>query len=84
MNTKIGMRVSYFEQHSEHIIVAKIDTKPTPTIGVEVYMPTSSAQIEEMYDEIKEIIQTVTGEEDFIMMGDWNSVVGKGRKGKEE
>lgn len=48
-------------------------------------MPTSSAEdeeIEEMYDEIKEIIQIVKGEENLIVMGDWNSVVGRGREGK--
>ena len=84
MNKKIGMRVIYYDQRSERIIIGKIDTKPTPTTIVQVYMPTSSAddeEIEEMYDEIKEIIQTVKGEENLIVMGDWNSVVGKGREG---
>ncbi|MGX9339095.1 hypothetical protein, partial [Pantoea dispersa] len=72
MNKKLGMRISYYKQHSERIIVAKIDTKPTPTTVVQVYMPTSSAEdeeIEEMYDEIKEIIQVVKGEENLIVMG---------------
>ncbi|XP_049829376.1 craniofacial development protein 2-like [Schistocerca gregaria] len=47
-------------------------------------MPTSSAygeEIEEMYEQIKEIIQIVKGDENLIVMGDWNSVVGKGREG---
>ncbi|XP_049864013.1 craniofacial development protein 2-like [Schistocerca gregaria] len=84
MNRKIGMRVSYYKQHRERIIVAKIDTKPTRTTVVQVYMLTSSAddeEIEEMYDQIKEIIQIVKGDENLIVMGDWYSVVGKGREG---
>ena len=78
------MRVSYYKQHSERIIVAKIDTKPTPTTIVQVYMPTSSAddeEIDEMYDRIKEIFQIVKGDENLIVIEDWNSVVGKGREG---
>ncbi|XP_049771885.1 uncharacterized protein LOC126151220 [Schistocerca cancellata] len=84
MNKKIGVRVSYYKHHSERIIVVKIETKPTPTTVVQVYMPTSSAndeQIGEMYDEIKEIIQVVKGDENLIVMGDWNSRVRKGREG---
>lgn len=78
------MCVSYYKQHSECIIVAKIDTKSTPTTVAEVYTPTISAadETEEMYDEIKEIIQIVKGEENFIVMGDWNTVVGRQREGK--
>ncbi|HCF9438090.1 TPA: hypothetical protein NI641_006403, partial [Pseudomonas aeruginosa] len=56
MNKKIGMRVNYYEQHSDRIIIVKIDTKPTPTTVVQVYMPTSSAddeEIEEIYEELK-------------------------------
>nr|QNU13194.1 fatty acid synthase 3 [Locusta migratoria] len=77
-------RVNYYDQHSDRIIIVKIDTKPTPTV-VQVYMPTSSAydeEIEEIYEELKEIIQTVKGEENLIVMGDWNLAVGKGREGK--
>nr|ALD51415.1 odorant receptor 131 [Locusta migratoria] len=67
-------------KHSERIIVAKVDRIPTPTTVVQVYMSTSTADdedIEEMYEEIKEI-QKVKGDENLIVMGDWNSVVGKG------
>ena len=85
MNKKIGHRVSYYEQHSERLIVAKIDTKPQPTTIVQVYMPTSAAddeEIEKMYEEIEDILQYVKGEENLIVMGDWNAVVGKGKEDK--
>ncbi|XP_068081777.1 craniofacial development protein 2-like [Anabrus simplex] len=83
MNKKIGQRVSYYDQHSERIIVVKIDTKPMPTTIVQVYVPTSSAddeEIQRMYEEIEELMQYVKGDENLIVMGDWNAVVGQGRK----
>ncbi|XP_049944546.1 uncharacterized protein LOC126426686 [Schistocerca serialis cubense] len=55
-----------------------------PTTVVKVYMPASSAdddEIEEMYDEIKDIIEVVKGDENLIVMGARYSVVGKGREG---
>ena len=85
MNRKIGQRVSYYEQHSERIIVTKIDTKLKPTTIVQVYMPTSSAddeEVEKIYEEIEDVLQYVKGDENLIVMGDWNAVVGKGREGK--
>ncbi|XP_068083881.1 craniofacial development protein 2-like [Anabrus simplex] len=83
MNRKIGQRVSYYDQHSERIIVVKIDTKPVPTTIVQVYMPTSSAnddEIERIYKEIQDLIQYVKNDENLIVMGNWNAVVGQGRE----
>ncbi|XP_068085627.1 craniofacial development protein 2-like, partial [Anabrus simplex] len=83
MNKKIGQRVSYYDQHSERIIAFKIDTKPIPTTIVQVYTPTSSAddeEIERIYEEIEDLIQYVKGDENLIVMGDWNTVVGQGRE----
>ncbi|XP_068083215.1 craniofacial development protein 2-like, partial [Anabrus simplex] len=84
MNKKIGQRVSYYDQHNEIIIVVKINTKPMPTTIVQVYMPNSSAddeEIERIYEEREDLIQYVKGDENLIVMGDWNAVVGQGREG---
>ncbi|XP_066998280.2 craniofacial development protein 2-like, partial [Anabrus simplex] len=84
MNKKIRQRVSYKDQHSKRIIVVKIDTKPVPTTLVQVHMPTSSAddeEIERIYEEIEDLIQYVKGDENVIVMGDRNAVVGQGREG---
>lgn len=85
MNRKIGQRVSYYEQHNERIVVVKIDTKPQPTTIVQVYMPTSSAddeEVDKIYEEIEDVVQYIKGEENLIVMGDWNAVVGRGREGQ--
>ncbi|XP_067004726.2 craniofacial development protein 2-like, partial [Anabrus simplex] len=84
MSKEIGQRTNYYDQHSERIIVVKIDTKPRPTTIVQVYMPTSSAhdeEIERIYEEIEDVIQYVKSHENLIVMGDWNAVVGQGREG---
>ncbi|XP_068085929.1 craniofacial development protein 2-like [Anabrus simplex] len=47
-------------------------------------MPTSSAddeEIEGIYEEIEDLIQYVKGDENLIVIGDWNAVVGQGREG---
>ncbi|XP_068085323.1 craniofacial development protein 2-like [Anabrus simplex] len=47
-------------------------------------MPTSLAnneEIERIYEEIEDLIQYVKGDENLIVMGDWNAVVGQGRDG---
>ena len=84
MNKKIGQRVKYYEQHSERIIVIKIESKPKPTTIIQVYMPTSAAEddkVEGVYEEIEELMKYVKGDENLIIMGDWNAIVGK--EGKE-
>ena len=85
LSRKFGQRVEYYEQYSERIIVAKINTKPTCTTVVQVYMPTSQADdedVEKVYEEIDEILRYIKGDENVIVMGDWNAVVGKGEKGR--
>lgn len=85
MRRRIAQRISYYEQVNERIAIVKLDTKPKPTTIVQVYMPTSSADdevVEKIYEKIGEILEDVKSDENLIVMGDWNSVVGKGREGK--
>lgn len=61
---------------NERIILVKIETKPKDTIIVQIYMPTSNSsemELEEVYKGIEE----VKGDENLIIMGDWNAVVGE-------
>jgi len=43
-------------------------------------MPTSNSNdedVEEVYENIDKIIENVKGEENLVVMGDWNAVVGE-------
>ena len=84
MNREIGSKVIYYKQQSERLILVKINTKPVITTVVQVYMPTSShedEEIEEVYEELEELIKHAKGEENLIIMGDWNARVGEGKEG---
>ncbi|KAL4125923.1 hypothetical protein QTP88_010160 [Uroleucon formosanum] len=78
----IGKKVKSYVQYSERIILVKIETKLKDTIIVQVYMPTSNSndsQVEEVYEQIEKAIDTIKGEENLIIMGDWNAIVEEGK-----
>lgn len=52
------------------------------TVIIQVYMPTSveDHEVEIIYEELNSLIKTVKGEENLIILGDFNTSVGKGRK----
>jgi len=37
-------------------------------------------QVEEVYEQIEKVIETIKGEENLIIMGDWNAIVGEGKR----
>jgi len=80
MSKAIGKKVKGFVQYNERIRLVKIETKPKNTIIVQVYMPTSNSserELEEVYEGIEKVIEKVKGDENLIIMGDWNAVVGE-------
>ncbi|XP_025412828.1 craniofacial development protein 2-like [Sipha flava] len=80
MSKAIGKKVKGFVQYNERIILVKIETKPKDTIIVQAYMPTSNSserELEEVYEGIEKVIEKVKGDENLIIMGDWNAVVGE-------
>ncbi|XP_071439048.1 craniofacial development protein 2-like [Hetaerina americana] len=59
--------------------------EPTDTEIVQVYMPTSShseEEKEEVYEQLKEVTGAAKGEENIIVIGYWNAVVGESREGR--
>jgi len=80
MNKILGKKVKGYIQYDDRIILVKFQTKPKDTIVVQVYMPTSNSndeEVEEVYENIDKIIKNVKGEENLVVMGDWNAVVGE-------
>ena len=66
---------------SDRILVVHIDTKPKKTTIIQVYAPTTShpaEEIEEFYDQLQSVKDTIKNKNHLIVMGDLNAKVGKG------
>ncbi|XP_021941042.1 uncharacterized protein LOC110840374, partial [Zootermopsis nevadensis] len=67
---------------SDRLMYIKLNAEPVDILIIQVYMPTSDhddEEVEIIYEKIEEIIRTEGREKvQTIIMGDWNSVVGKG------
>ena len=79
----LGCKVKGYLKCSERIILVSIDTRPTTTVIIQVYMLTTNEDEEEtetMYDELNNIIEKVKSEVNVIILGHWNAIVGEGNE----
>lgn len=68
-------RVIGYVQLNERIILVTVDTRPNKTVIIELYMPTTEED-ERIYEDPDKLIENVKGEENLIVLGDWNATVG--------
>ena len=75
--------VKNIQVFENRIIAVTLNADPADVTIVQVYMPTTAhedEEIERIYEQLDEILQKVKGTEYSIIMGDWNAVVGEGRE----
>jgi hypothetical protein len=69
------------ECYSDRLIFVKISAKPVDIVLVQVYMPTTNHddnEIQKLYEEISEILhQEGRGQVNAIVIGDFNSIMGE-------
>lgn len=72
MNKRTGQCVSYYRYHRDTIMLVQIDSKPSPTTLVKVYMLISSAEAEEetekVCEQIDELIKFVKRDENLVLL----------------
>ena len=65
---------------SDRIIAFKLKAEPVSILKMQVYMPTSEYEddeVEKLYDTIEEILEEDgKGDTNNIILGEWNSAVG--------
>ena len=86
LDSKAAKRVSEVEQISDRMIVVKLQAEPVDIVLVQVYMPTTDhedEEIERMYEQLDEIVCKQKGTDYVVIMGDMNAVVGEGRNEME-
>ena len=74
------------ECYSDRLVFLKISANPVNIVLVQVYMPTTNHdndEIEQLYEEISEILpQEGRGQVNAIVMGYFNNIVGEGSTDK--
>jgi hypothetical protein len=85
LDRKFKDRVTKITQHSDRLILIRIKSEPVDVVLIQVYMPTSDAEdeeVESIYEQIEDLIKKEKATDQVIVLGDWNAVVGEGREGK--
>jgi len=86
LNKKCGKRVTNFVTYSSRLCLVKMESTPKNLAIIQVYMPTSKAddeEVEEVYAGIEELMKHTKPHDNVIIMGDFNAIVGEGREGRE-
>ena len=86
LDRETAKRVTKIVLHSERLILVKLKADSVDLVIIQVYRPISAhedTEVEEIYNQLNDLIEEEKGNENLIVMGDWNSVIGEGKDGKE-
>src|ERR1051325_7480407 len=86
LDSMTAKRVIEVDQISDRVIVVKLQAEPVDIVLVQVYMPTTDhedEEIEMIYEQLDKILSKQKGTDYVVVMGDMNAVVGEGRDGME-
>src|SRR5215471_400986 len=86
LDKELAKKVIDKETSSDRMMMVKLETVPVHTVIIQVYMPTSTAEdeeVEKVYEQLEELLEKQKGRDNVLILGDWNAVVGEGKEGKE-
>jgi hypothetical protein len=82
LDSTVAKRVTRIIQHSDRLVMVKVQAEPTDLVIIQVYMPTTGhddEEVDNVYEELENIIDEQKGNDNVVIMGDWNAVVGEGK-----
>jgi len=85
LNTKWANCVKSYIAYNDRLKIIKLKAVPHDITILQEYMPTIQAredEVEEIYENLKELIYHTNDMENLIIMGDWNPIVGEHADGK--
>ena len=85
LDLEVAKRVVEVECCSDRLIMVKVSATPVDIILIQVYMPTTDhdeEEVELLYEQIECIIDKHKGNSNVIVMGDFNASVGEGTDDK--
>jgi hypothetical protein len=81
LDERVAKCVDRVERHGDRLIMVTVRAHPVNIVIVQVYMPTTTHEEEEVdsiYEMIEEKLENIKGNDYAIVMGDWNASVGEG------
>lgn len=85
LSEEMAGEVLQVKQCSDRLMMVKIRALPVDIVIIQVYMPTTQhddEEIDQMYEQIENLIDQQKGNTNVIVMGDFNAVVGEGSDDK--
>ena len=85
MHKDVAGKVSKVMQQNDRLLLVKIKAEPVDMIIIQTYMPTSAhcdEEVEGIYEQIEELVDGEKANDNVVILGDWNAVVGQGRDDK--
>jgi len=85
LGERVAKCVDKVERQGDRMIVVTVRAHPVNIVIMQVYMPTTTHEEEEVdsiYEMIEEKLENTKGNDYVIVMGDWNASVGEGGHGK--
>ena len=86
LDRETSMRVTKIVLENDRLLLVKIQAEPADFFIIQVYMPTSTHEdneVEEMYEQLDYLIKAEKGNTNLIVMGDWDCIIGEGQDEKE-
>ena len=80
VNKSVARSVMAVEAISDRLIVMRINSKPQPVTFMQTYMPTCTADDEEVmqvYSAMQEVIDKTSKKDRLVIMGDFNAQIGR-------
>ena len=84
LEERVAKCVTKVEHHQDRLLMIEIRAYPVDITVLQVYMPTTACEEEEVddiYEVIEDKLKNIKGGNYTIVMGDWNASVGEGGEG---
>ena len=79
-----GQRIKNYLLYNDRIMLIKLKTDKNDLFIIQTYIPTSGykdEEVEEVYEQLEEIMDTVKKNDNLIILGDCNTVASEGQEG---
>jgi len=75
-----GQSVKNYMLDNDRIMLIRLKTEENDLVIIQTYMPTSgykAEEVEEVYEQLEDVVKNVKKNDNLIIQGDWNAIVGE-------